>query len=923
MKIRFISLIVTAACISSLLIACGEEKAEDLMSSAKTYLAKKDDKAAVIQLKNVLQKNPNQPEARFLLGRALLNSGNAVAAIVELRKALDLKHPESQVVPVLAKSLIANREYKQLIDQFGATSFTEKQAMADLTTSLAIAHASQGNNDKARAMLQSALETLPDYVPALLMRARLEAVDRKYDKAFASIEKALASEPSNVEALHLKGDLLIHAKGDVNGASDFYRKALAIDPNYFPARVGLINTLFSKNDATVTAQIDELRKILPNHPQTLYFDAQIAYSKKDYKKADELLQKILSISSGNAQVFQLAGAVELQKQSYLRAQDFLGKALQISPSLISARRLLVQSYVLSKQPRKAMTALEPLLSNGTGNVEILLMAAQLKSQLGDKKQAEAYLLQASKVDPKQTRSRVALALNHATDSNIDETLRELESIAAADTGAYADAVLINAYIRKGELDKALRIIETVEKKQPGTAYIANLRGQVQLRRKDIVDARRSFERALSIEPKSTTAAAGLAVLDLADKKPEQAKKRFENILAVDPNNMEAQLALAGLREKSGGTSEDVAAMLTKAIKSNPTAVGPHLALIQHHAARKDLKKALNAAQDAVAALPQSPELLDVLGQAQAAAGDRNQSINSFTKLANMQPESPRAYLRLAALYNESKDADAARTNLQRALVIEPGLLAAQRALIELEVKSNHPDAAIAVARTVRKQRPADDSTGFLLEGDIETSRKNFPAAIELYRAGLKAAPSSDLAVRLYSVLHSSNKSPEAEKFAASWLKEHPKDSTFIFYLSEYALARKNYQAAEEYLRKVEQLAPGNAMVLNNLAWVLAQLEKPGAVEYAQKANALFPNSAAFLDTLASALRSEKQLVKAIETEKKALELAPDAHMFRLALSKMYIQSGDKASARAELDKLSKVEGKAVDQVEVRRLLATL
>ena len=491
-----------------------------------------------------------------------------------------------------------------------------------------------------------------------------------------------------------------------------------------------------------------------------------------------------------------------------------------------------------------------------------------------------------------------------------------------DTGYYADLVLADAYVRKGDLDKALKIIEAVEKKQPGTAYMANLRGRVQLRRKDIADARRSFERALSIEPKFVAAAASLAVLDLADKKPELAKKRFEKIVAIDPKNMIAQLALAGLHEKSGGTSEEVAVLLTNAINSNPTAIAPRLSLIQHHTTHKDLKRALAAAQDAVAALPQSPELLGALGKTQAAARENNQAINSFTKLASMQPESPQAYLLLAALYNQSKDADAARANLQRALAIDPNLLAAQRALIELEMRNNHPDAAIAVVKTVRKQRPADP-IGVLLEGDIETSRKNFPAAIELYRAGLKMGAIPDLAIRLHSVLHSSNRSPEAEKFSASWLKEHPKDPAFLFYLSEYTLARRDYQGAEEYLRKTEQLTPGNAVVMNNLAWVLVQLEKPGAVEYAQKANTLFPNSPAFLDTLAAALHSEKQLAKAIETEKKALELAPDAHTFRLSLIKMYIQSGDKASARAELDKLSKVEGKAVDQAEVRRLLATL
>ena len=153
-------------------------------------------------------------------------------------------------------------------------------------------------------MLRSTLETLPGYAPALVIQARLEAADKKTDRAVASIEKALASEPSNVEALHVKGDILIQSKADFDGAIDIYRKALAIDPNYFPARVSLINLLFSKNDvAAIEPQIDVLRKTHPNHPQTLYLDAQFAYSKKDYKKAGELIQKFLSTSSGSALAF--------------------------------------------------------------------------------------------------------------------------------------------------------------------------------------------------------------------------------------------------------------------------------------------------------------------------------------------------------------------------------------------------------------------------------------------------------------------------------------------------------------------------------------------------------------------------------------------------------------------------------------------
>ena len=47
-----------------------------LLSSAKDYLAKNDRKAAVIQLKNALEKRPDFAEARFLLGQTLLGAGD-------------------------------------------------------------------------------------------------------------------------------------------------------------------------------------------------------------------------------------------------------------------------------------------------------------------------------------------------------------------------------------------------------------------------------------------------------------------------------------------------------------------------------------------------------------------------------------------------------------------------------------------------------------------------------------------------------------------------------------------------------------------------------------------------------------------------------------------------------------------------------
>ena len=87
-----------------ILTACGGEKPESMLVSAKEYLAKSDTKAAEIQLKNALQSDPNLAEARFLLGKTMLESGNPTAAEVELRKAADLKYPAEQLVPLMARN---------------------------------------------------------------------------------------------------------------------------------------------------------------------------------------------------------------------------------------------------------------------------------------------------------------------------------------------------------------------------------------------------------------------------------------------------------------------------------------------------------------------------------------------------------------------------------------------------------------------------------------------------------------------------------------------------------------------------------------------------------------------------------------------------------------------------------------------------
>lgn len=908
--------------VALLLTACGGDNPDTLLASAKEYMAKNDNKAAIIQIKNALQSDPSQPEARFLLGKALLDSGDAAAAELELKKALDLKQAPDQVVPLLARALLQTQRFKEVTEQFANTELTTPESQADLLTSLTIAYAAQNNEAAAKAALAKALAAKPDFEPALLVQARMQAAQRDLPGALAAVDAMVAKNPANHEAWKFKGDLMTGQR-DADGALAAYRKATEIRPEFFAAHAAIVSLLLQQGKTDEAAQqLASLKKIAPNNSQAIYLDAQIAYQKQDYKGADELLQQLLKAAPNHPGALQLAGAVAFQQKSLGQAETYLNKALQASPELTLARSLLISTYLRSGQPAKALSTLQPVLDKIEQDSNMLALAGEVFIQNGDAEKAEEYFAKASRLDPQDAKKRTSLALTHLVKGQ-ESAFGELENIAAADTGTTADLALISAYLRRKEFDKALKAIDGLEKKQADSPLAANLRGQTLMAKQDLAGARKSFERALTISPVYYPAAASLARLDLAEKKPDDARKRFESMLVADPKNPQALLALADLKAATGGTPDEVSALLKQAIQANATEAAPRLRLIELHLRNRDAKQAMSVAQDAVAAIPDNASLLDALGRAQQAAGDANQAISTYNQLAALQPGVPRAHLRIAEIQAAAKNTDGAIQSLQRALEIKPDLLDAQRGLIAMHLQAERLEEALKVAKKVQEQRPTE-SAGYLLEGDIHASRKSLPEAITAYRGGLKKVPAAgDLAARLHAALRVSNQAGEAETFAAGWLKQQPKDVILRLHLGEQAVASKDYEKASSLYRAVIELQPNNAVALNNLAWVTGQLKGARALEYAERANRIAPNQPAFIDTWAVLLSEKGEHARARELFEQALKLQPQAAPIRLNMAKALIKAGDKAAAKKELETLSQLGDKYAAQAEVASLLKGL
>ena len=906
-----------------LVSACGSDSPDALLASAQDYLSRNDAPAAIIQLKNVLKDRPDSAKARLLLAQALQATGDIAGAETEFRKAQDLGAAPDEVVPQLAQALLLGKQFGKITTDYALLQLASAPAQASLKTTVAIAWLRQGQEDKFRASIDEALKAKADHVPALIELVRASAQRGNIDEALAGLDKIPRQSSGADEAHKLRGDLLLYGKRDMDAAMVAYRDALQVNPSYLEGQAAVVQLLLLQGKTEAAAEaLQRLAKAAPGKPQTLYLQAMLAYAKNDLKAAQEHAQKLVSLTPENFRALELAGMTELRLGANVQAEALLAKALQLEAGLPMARRGLVTAYVRQGRLDKAMSALPVDVERNDRDPGMMALAGQVYMLHGDVDRAQRYFARASNLDPKDPAKRTSLAVSRLASGQGDAALGELQSIAASDDGVVADMALINALLQERKVDQALKAIDALEKKRPADVMPVFLRGRALLLKRDAVGARKAMERVLEIDPNYFPAVGVLAVLDNADKRPDDARARLEAAIKRQPGNVQAHLALVELRQANGADKTELATLLRKVVEAAPSSPLPRLLLAEHHLRHSEPKDALVVAQQAVSALPDNVQLLDVLGRAQSANGEHNQAQASFNRMAALQPQSSLPFLRMASANLIAGDRDAASQNLRKALEIEPKSLEAQQGQVSLAMAAQKPGDALAISRAVQKQRPKEQ-VGYMLEGEIHAAGKAWDKAADAFRAGLKQVASPELAVRLHDVLLSAAKKPEADRWAAEWSRTQPKDAAFPFYLGNRALTLNELPESLRQFERVVAIQPENAAALNNLAWLTGQLGRDGALADAERANALAPNQPAFMDTWAMLLSSANQHERALEMQKKVVQLQPQVLEFKLNLAKIQIKAGNKDAARALLDELSAAGDRFSAQAEVDRLKKTL
>ncbi len=883
------------------LAGCGDDAKElqEHFDRALDYRHKGDMRSAVIELKNVLQIDPDHAEARWLLGRTYVALGDGASAQKELQRARDLGFSSFEMKRATVRALLLQGQFDTASKQMQQLS--ESDIDADWLVLRGQAELGRQQVEKAKQAFEAALEKDRNNSGARRGLARIGLIAGDTQAAERQLDEALQSAADDIQTWILKGELELSLRKPAAAQASF-QKALELSPANITARMGIVRAMLAQSKTGEAGEhIDVLVKTSPNHPLVNYLRALAARQGNDLDGAQAALAEVLRVAPNHAASLLLAGQLHYLRREFERARDALQRYLGQLPGNTAAKKLLAATYIELKQPQKAVDLLGPLAAQAPNDPQLLAMLGTAHMSQRDFQTGRSYLDQAAELAPDAAAIRTQLAVSHLATGDSADAIAELEAVVESNPEfSRADVLLILTHFQNREFDKALSAARTLADKQPANARVQNLLGAAYEGTKDVVMARRSYHKALELNPDYVTAALNLARLDLIDGKRDEARVAYEAILEHHADQPLALVALAKMASEDGRTQEGIA-LLERARERNPRAVQPRLVLASYYLRRGNANETLTIAREAYGLAPQLPAAALLLGRAQIANGLSDDAISTLSELAERYPASVEAHMQLALAYGQKRDAENTRRALERVLALAPGNPLATLGLGNLALRTGKADEAMKIARELQKTQPQSPA-GFSLEGDVLMAKNAPREAASAYATALDKAPASVTVLKLYAAEKRAKKS-QASTRLSDWLEKHPNDAAVrLAYASVLHQSGQKAQAVAEYER-VLKTQPGSVLALNNLAWLYFETGDPRALEIAERAYNRAPNRAEIIDTYGWLLVKSGAIEQGLRLLEEAASLNPNNGDIRYHLAAALAKAGDQGRARDELGTL--------------------
>ena len=906
---------------SPALAARGDKAASDeYFQDAKKYLKKGDANAAVIQLKNALQKDRNNVGARRLLGEIYLRLGNGPAAEKELRAALRRSANDIEIQLLVARAYIMQGKYKAILRTL-KDEVADDAIRSQILFARGTAFFGLGMRQDAWDSFEEAAKLKPDDANPKLGLAKVLLSRGKYQDAEAQIDAALKLNKQYSEALVLKGEMG-RLKNDPEGAMAAFDAALAINKANVSALLGRAATLVDLNkDEAAQADIEAVYRRFPKHPLASFLSALILAKKKDFVGAQELLQQASPALDDHMPSIFLRGAVHYALDHLEQAEDQLSRYVADVPGNVRARKLLGATLIRNNNHAGAIEILKPLLDDNKADAQTLALLGSAYMKTGKFAEGSELFERAVKAAPDVSSIRTQLALSRLVQGSSDQAVGDLQAAIDLDPEARQASILLTlVHLRKSQFDKALEAATRLHETMPENPMAKNLIGAAYLGKENLAKARETFEAALKMKSDFHPARMNLAQLDIKEGKIDRAVRHYERIIADNPKHLGALMAMADVAQERK-EPEQAFEWLKKASEANPKAVVPKLRLIHHYVQRRDPARALSVARDLDREVPNNARVLEALGRTEITAGQPTNAVSTFRRLTEIAKDSPHAHHLLGGALLATKNRPAARGSFRRAIELNNSFVPALSALAELESREGNADTALKLAAQISQNQP-QSAMGAMLTGDILMRSKKYDKALAFYQEAVEKQDSGGLALRVYNARLALGRKNEALQKLQQWVDQKD-DAGVRSALASAYIANGRYDAAIRESEKLLAKNPSNPVILNNLAWLYDQKGDARAIDSAEKALEFAPNSPEVMDTLGWILTRRGELGRAIDLLQTAHRTSPKQGDIAYHLAVALNKSGKTDEARRTLERILSSSVNFSEAANAQKLLKEL
>lgn len=741
----------------------------------------------------------------------------------------------------------------------------------------------------ARAQLEDALQLDPNLLDAALDYARLLRTDKDWKAAWA-----LAQKMSQVKELNptLAGDLVLmvmqvpeeiqpqSARKELGWKlSNLVPEAERKSPAWRIAAARLY-LLDDDNDSTL-AQLEPIYRGDTSDMNIPYLLAQAYVGKKNYPKARDIFEKMLTRNANSAELQMRYGQVLLQMGEDNLAREALRRATELEPDNTVARRLFLNLMVQSNTIDAVGKDVDRLLEEKPTDPSALQLKLQFEQARGQRSEVDQLMARMEKIDPLNADHLRVMVSGYTyleQFDHVESCARKLIQISPDSLDAYLS--LANALLAQNKDDEVEPLLRTAKEKFAKETSLDQMLARVYIMRRRYDRATEILDKIIEAEPRNIDArllqAQTLAYMQL----PREAAQQVESALEVDPNNVQAHALASNIYQVLGNTekaAEHLSLIDSEKISERDAPALKAQLLIK----RGDLDQAATVCNRAIAAGHSDPMLRRLLAGIYLKQGQPSQAEFQLLAMVRTNPDVAMNFVILTEFYIRQKMFDKGLEEFARLQLLNEPLARLSRA--SLLSTNKQPDRALAELEPILRPMilRADPSSLAIAEAmsriylGMGQPDKAIDTLMRLVDAGVKSPEAQLSIIDIRSARQPVDKTVEQLDSLHKLL--NPEDS------------RVRFSILERYAR------------LNRVDRMLSLLDQWIDIR---------PNSWRLWQIKGQTLRSAGRLDESAKVLGKAIEMSPENSALYVDLALTQQQAGQFPAAEATLDKCAKIDGGA-------------